>query len=139
MAQCDHAAPNLPWTDICDDDFEFSLFGAARQSESDGFSRTDLLDLVREIGKLLDLFAFDRCYDIPEAPVEKSTPRIPARSAGEPGAVRTTMTPSIPAGCNSLVGSDDPDTRRGHSALLDKLRDHAINDIDGNGKADPGI
>ena len=41
-----------------------SLFGAARQSESDGFSRTDLLDLVREIGKLLDMFAFDRCYDM---------------------------------------------------------------------------
>ena len=32
----------------------------------------------------------------PSLPDAKSIPRIPARSAGEPGTVRTTITPSVP-------------------------------------------
>jgi hypothetical protein len=58
------------------------------------------------------------------------------RSAGEPGTVRTTTTPSIP---RRAASAHDADARRRHAAVANELRHDTTDRIDRNGKADSGI
>jgi hypothetical protein len=73
------------------------LIAVVLKHELDRFTHTDLLDLLGQFRQATDRLAVRHDDDVPSSPVEALTPCKPARAAGEPGTVRTTITRSTPS------------------------------------------
>src|SRR5436190_24310573 len=125
--------------DVHDVDIDIARLRTPFQADADALAGADLLDLVGQVGKPVHRLA----VRLDNVVAEGARAEIDAADAGTLGRASGRGAhddhPFDPQpGRNGLTGSDNADPGRRHAAALDEFGDHAIDDVDGDRKANAG-
>ena len=127
-------------SDIDDVEIDLARFRAALDGEIDLFSDPDPLELIGEVGQPSNLLAVGRRDDVAEPAGGEVDPPDSGALGRRAGCGAHDDHPlGTQSGGIRFARRHDADAGRRHPAVVDELRDDAVDDIDGNREADPGI